>query len=347
MLFNKDIGIDLGTANTLIYIKGKGIVINQPSVIAVDTGVRKILAVGKAAKDMIGKAPEHIKVIRPLQDGVISDFEMTASMLRVFLKGILDGAGFLTRIRIVVGVPSGVTEVEKRAVEEVIRQMGARDVYILDEPMAAAIGCGLPVDDPMGCMVADIGGGTSDIAIIALGGIVTSTSLRHAGDKLNESIVVYMRKSYDLLIGDQTAEELKIGIGCAYFDEDPESGEPEPILSLDAKGRDIITGLPKTIKITSKEIYEALEEPIGVIIDGIRNTLEHTPPELAADIVSHGMVLTGGGGLIRGLDKLITKNTGLQVYIAENALEAVAEGTGKSLKNIDRLERYASKKLKR
>ncbi|GHU49850.1 rod shape-determining protein [Clostridia bacterium] len=343
MLFNKDIGIDLGTANTLIYIKGKGIVINQPSVIAVDTGLRKIIAVGRDAKNMIGKAPEHIRVIRPLQDGVISDFEMTASMLRVFLKGILDGAGFLTRIRIVVGVPSGVTEVEKRAVEEVIRQMGARDVYILDEPMAAAIGCGLPVDDPTGCMIADIGGGTSDIAIIALGGIVTSTSLRHAGDKLNEAIIVYMRKSYDLLIGDRTAEELKIGIGCASLDEN----DSDALLFFDARGRDIITGLPRTIKISSKEIFGALEEPIGVIIDGIRNTLEHTPPELAADIVSYGMVLTGGGGLIRGLDTLITRHTGLQVFIAENALEAVAEGTGKSLKSIDKLERYASKKLRR
>ncbi|MDR1571109.1 MAG: rod shape-determining protein [Clostridiales Family XIII bacterium] len=343
MLFNKDIGIDLGTANTLIYIKGKGIVINQPSVIAVDTGLRKILAVGRDAKDMIGKAPKHISVIRPLQDGVISDFEMTASMLRVFLKGILDGAGFFTRIRIVVGVPSGVTEVEKRAVEEVIRQMGARDVYILDEPMAAAIGCGLPVDDPLGCMIADIGGGTSDIAVIALGGIVTSTSLRHAGDKLNEAIIVYMRKSYDMLIGDKTAEDLKIAIGCAYIEDDDE----ETVLYLDARGRDTITGLPKTIKVSSKEIHEALEEPIGVIIDGIRNTLEHTPPELAADIVSHGIVLSGGGGLIRGLDKLITRHTGLQVFIADNALEAVAEGTGKSLKNIDRLERYASNKLRR
>jgi rod shape-determining protein MreB len=345
MLFNKDIGIDLGTANTLIYIKGKGIVVNQPSVIAVDTGVRRILAVGREAKDMIGKTPGHIKVVRPLQDGVISDFEMTANMLRVFLKGILDGAGLLTRIRIVVGVPSGVTEVEKRAVEEVIRQMGARDVFILDEPMAAAIGCGLPVDDPMGCMIADIGGGTSDIAVIALGGIVTSTSLRHAGDRLNESIIAYMRRSYDLLIGDRTAEELKIAIGCAYIDDG--AAEDEKLLYLDAKGRDIITGLPKIIKVSSKEIHEALEEPIGVIIDGIKNTLEHTPPELAADSVSHGMVLSGGGGLIRGLDKLITRHTGLQVFIAENALEAVAEGTGKSLKSIEKLERYASKKLKK
>jgi rod shape-determining protein MreB len=221
--------------------------------------------------------------------------------------------------------------------------MGAKDVYILDEPMAAAIGCGLPVDEPTGCMIADIGGGTSDIAIIALGGIVTSTSLRHAGDRLNEAIIVYMRKSYDLLIGDRTAEDLKIGIGCAYLDDDSE----DAYLSLDARGRDIITGLPKTIKVTSKELFDALEEPIGVIIDGVKNTLEHTPPELAADIVSHGMVLTGGGGLIRGLDKLITKQTGLKVFIAENALEAVAEGTGKSLKNIDKLERYASKKLRR
>lgn len=344
MLFNKDIGIDLGTANTLIYVKGKKIVVNQPSVIAVDTIARRIIAVGHGAKDMIGKAPEHIKVVRPLEEGVISDFDMTANMLKQFLKGIVDGHGFFTRIRVVVGVPSGVTEVEKRAVEEVIRQMGAKDVYILDEPMAAAIGTGLPVDDPLGCMIADIGGGTSDIAIIALGGIVTSTSLRHAGDKLNDAIIAYMRRNYELLIGEKTAEDLKIGIGCAYI-EDMES--EDDMLYMDARGRDIISGLPKIIRVSSKEIFEALEEPIGIIIDGIKTTLEQTPPEIAADIVSHGMVLSGGGGLIRGLDKLIKKRTGLEVYIAENALEAVAEGTGKSLKNIEKLERYASKKVKK
>jgi rod shape-determining protein MreB len=293
---------------------------------------------------MIGKAPDHIRVVRPLQDGVISDFEMTASMLRELLRNVLDGYGIFTRIRVVIGVPSGVTEVEKRAVEEVVRQMGAKDVYILDEPMAAAIGCGISVDDPVGCMIADIGGGTSDIAIIALGGIVTATSLRHAGDKLNEAIIAYMRKTYDLLIGDRTAEELKIEIGCAFLDD---ADSRQAIRYMDARGRDIISGLPKIIKVSSREMHEALEESIEVIIDGIRNTLENAPPEIAADIVSNGLVLSGGGGLIRDLDKLITFRTGLNVIVAENALEAVAYGTGKSLKNISALERYASKKLKR
>jgi rod shape-determining protein MreB len=292
---------------------------------------------------MIGKNPENIKVIRPLRDGVISDFEMTASMLKIYVKRVMPETSFFTRVRIVVGVPSGVTEVEKRAVEEVIRQMGAKEVYILEEPMAAAIGTGLRVDDALGCMIADIGGGTSDIAIIALGGIVTSTSLRHAGDKLNEAIIAYMRKQYDLLIGDKTAEDIKMQIGCAYIDK----SDPESIRKMEAMGRDIITGLPKTITITSVDAMRALEEPVKIIIDGIKSTLEKTPPEIAADIVSDGMVLSGGGGLIRGLDDLIEFQTGLRVTIAENALEAVAEGTGKSLANIGRLQQYAGRGTKR
>lgn len=342
-LFVKDMGIDLGTANTLIYIKNKGIVLNEPSVIAIDTYSKHVLATGREAKDMIGKAPDHIKVVRPLQDGVISDFEMTASMLKAYIKRVMPETNMFTKVRVVVGVPSGVTEVEKRAVEEVARQMGAKEVYILDEPMAAAIGTGLAVDSAMGCMIADIGGGTSDIAIIALGGIVTSTSLRHAGDKLNDAIVAYMRKQYDLLIGDKTAEEIKVKIGCAYLDK----SDAESIQQMQARGRDIITGLPKTVSINSIDAMKALEEPIKLIIDGIKSTLEKTPPEIAADIVTNGLVLSGGGGLIRGLDILIENNTGLKVTIAENALEAVAEGTGKSLLNIEKIQKYAGRGKKK
>ncbi|HYE69188.1 MAG TPA: rod shape-determining protein [Anaerovoracaceae bacterium] len=342
-LFVKDMGIDLGTANTLIYIKNKGIVLNEPSVIAVDTFTKSVLATGRQAKEMIGKTPDNIRVVRPLQDGVISDFEMTASMLKTYIKRVMPETSFFTKVRIVVGVPSGVTEVEKRAVEEVIRQMGAKEVYILEEPMAAAIGTGLAVDSPMGCMIADIGGGTSDIAIIALGGIVTSTSLRHAGDKLNDAIVAYMRKQYDLFIGDKTAEEIKEKIGCAYIDK----SDPDSIQQMEARGRDIISGLPKTVTITSIDAMKALEEPIKIIIDGIKSTLEKTPPEISADIVTNGLVLSGGGGLIRGLDDLIEFSTGLKVTIAENALEAVAEGTGKSLLSIDKIQKYAGRGTKK
>ncbi|MDR0519128.1 MAG: rod shape-determining protein [Clostridiales Family XIII bacterium] len=335
----KDVGIDLGTANTLVYIKGKGIVLNQPSVIAVDTFARRILAVGVEAKKMIGKVPKHIKVVRPLEDGVISNFEMTAEMLRVFISKALDKGSRLSNIRVVVGVPSGVTDVEKRAVEEVVRSMGAKDVYILDEPLAAAIGVGLPIDGPTGCMVADIGGGTSDIAIIALEGIVVSTSIRHAGDKLNEAIINYMRKNYELLIGEAMAEELKIEIGCAWLDP---RDTKKNFLEWDASGRDIVSGLPRTYTVTSRDIYDALQESIQVILDGIKQTLEDAPPAIAEDIVHMGIVLTGGGALIRGLDRLISEETGLGVIIAENALEAVAEGAGTCLSNIDKLERYAS-----
>lgn len=339
MFFSKnDVGIDLGTANTLIYIKNKGIVVNEPSVIAMDRNQKRVLSVGNDAKAMLGKAPAHIEVVRPLQDGVISDFDMTANMLREFLFKVIPERTLFSSIRIVVGVPSGVTEVEKRAVEDVVRQMGAKDVFILEEPMAAAIGTGLPVDSPEGCMIADIGGGTSDIAIIALGGIVTSTSLRHAGDKLNEAIVNYMRKTYDLMIGERTAEEIKITIGAVTVKSDTDTDN----LKYGARGRDIITGLPKIVEIDREDAKKALDEPVMVIVDGIKNTLENTPPEIAADIVTNGLMLSGGGALIKNFDKLITENTGLNVTIAENAIEAVAEGTGKSLKNIEKLKIYAS-----
>ena len=317
----KDMGIDLGTANTLIYVKGSGIVLNEPSVIAVDSRGGKTLAVGAAAKEMLGKAPSNISVVRPLQDGVISDFDRTADMLKSFLEAALK-IKRIRNFRVVVGVPSGVTEVEKRAVEEIVRQMGATEVFILEEPMAAAIGAGMPVDGTNGCMIADIGGGTTDVAIIALGGVVTSTSIRHAGDKMNEAIIQYMRKRHALLIGERTAEKLKINIGCACLDEDEDGNEV--IVSMDARGRDIISGLPKTLSVTNKDMMIALQESLDIIIDAIKTTIEKAPPEIAADIAERGMLLSGGGGKIYNLDKLIKKRTDMDVKVADNAFEAVA-----------------------
>ncbi|MBR4861851.1 MAG: rod shape-determining protein [Firmicutes bacterium] len=334
----KDMGIDLGTANTLIYVKGSGIIVNEPSVIATDERRHVVLAVGNDAKNMLGKAPKNISVVRPLQDGVISDFDKTADMLKEFIKKALS-AKKIRNFRVVVGVPSGVTEVEKRAVEQVVRSMGASEVFILEEPMAAAIGAGLPVDGTTGCMIADIGGGTSDIAIIALGGIVASTSIRHAGDKLNEAIILYMKKRHALLIGEKTAEDLKINIGCACMDTD-ENGN-EIIETMNARGRDIISGLPKTLEVTNKDMMIALQESMDIIVDGVKATIEKAPPEIAADIAEHGMMLSGGGGRIKNLDKLITKRTGMSVTIAENAFEAVAVGTGQSLEDIEKLKVYA------
>lgn len=340
----KDMGIDLGTANTLIYVKGSGIVLNEPSVIAVDSRGGKTLAVGAAAKEMLGKAPSNISVVRPLQDGVISDFDRTADMLKSFLEAALK-IKRIRNFRVVVGVPSGVTEVEKRAVEEIVRQMGATEVFILEEPMAAAIGAGMPVDRTNGCMIADIGGGTTDVAIIALGGVVTSTSIRHAGDKMNEAIIQYMRKRHALLIGERTAEELKINIGCACLDEDKDGNEV--IVSMDARGRDIISGLPKTLSVTNKDMMIALQESLDIIIDAIKTTIEKAPPEIAADIAERGMLLSGGGGKIYNLDKLIKKRTDMDVKVADNAFEAVAVGTGMSLDDIEKLKIYAQNGKKR
>lgn len=339
-LFKQDIGIDLGTANTLVYIKGKGIVLDEASVIAYNTNTKKVIAVGNDAKNMIGAAPPHIKVVRPLRDGVISDFGMTHMMLKAFVGKVITTSTFLTAVRVVIGVPSGVTEVEKRAVEEVTRQMGAKEVFIMEEPMAAAIGSGLDVDSSTGCMITDIGGGTSDIAIIALGGIVTSTSLRMAGDKMNEEIINYIRKVYSLLIGEKMAEKAKIAIGCAYMDDT----DPDWNMRADISGRDLVTGLPKTIEIESKDICKALEEPVVQIIDGIKATLENAPPELAADIINKGMVLAGGGAFLRGLDALIEKETGIKTIIAENAAEAVAMGTGLSLQNMETIQSHVRAK---
>jgi rod shape-determining protein MreB and related proteins len=339
-LFIHDVGIDLGTANTLIYFKGKGIILNQPSIIAVDSQTKEILATGTEAKKMVGRSPDSIQVIKPLQDGVISDFSMTQAMLKDFLRKAIPSKSVLTRTRIVVGVPSGVTEVEKRAVQEVVHQMGARDIFIIDEPMAAAVGCGLAIANPKASMVADIGGGTSDIAIISLGGIVTSTSLRVAGDKLDEAIILYMRKNYNMLVGEKTAEEIKIEIGCVSHD----FINMEETLSANIRGRDLITGLPRTQRVTSRDIMKALEEPINNIIEGIKQTLENSPPEIAADIMDSGMVITGGGALLRGFDKLITQETGLAVRISEHPLEDVALGTGESLDNIEIILNASSQK---
>ncbi len=340
----KDMGIDLGTANTLIYIKDKGIVLNEPSVIAKDNRRGVTLAVGTEAKDMIGKAPSNISVVRPLQEGVISDFDRTADMLKAFIEKAV-AANKVRNFRVVVGVPSGVTEVEKRAVEEVVRQMGAVEVYILDEPMAAAIGAELDVDSSTACMIADIGGGTTDIAIIALGGIVASSSIRYAGDKFNEAIIQYMRKRHALLIGDKTAEYLKINAGTAMMDID-ENGD-EIIETVVVSGRDIISGLPKTIEVTNRDVLLALQESIDLVIDGIKNTIEKAPPEIAADIAANGMLLSGGGGNIRNLNVLIEKRTGIKAVVAENSFEAVALGTGMSLNDIEKLKIYASSIKKR
>lgn len=334
----KDMGIDLGTANTLIYIKESGIVLNEPSVIAMDNKRNVTLAVGFEAKDMIGKAPANISVVRPLQDGVISDFDRTADMLKAFIEKAVS-ANKVKNFRVVVGVPSGVTEVEKRAVEEVVRQMGATEVYILEEPMAAAIGAGLDVDSATACMIADIGGGTTDIAIIALGGIVASSSIRYAGDKFNEAVISYIRKRHSLLIGEKTAEFLKISVGTASIDLD-EQGD-EIIESVKASGRDLLSGLPKTLEITNRDMMIALQESIDVIVDGIKATIEKAPPEIAADIANRGMILSGGGGRVKNLDKLIEKRTGMTVSVAENAFEAVATGTGMSLNDIEKLKVYA------
>lgn len=338
-LFARDIGIDLGTANTLVHVKGKGIVVREPSVVAVNVKTNEILAVGDAAKNMIGRTPGSIVAIRPMKDGVIADFDITQSMLKYFIKRAMS-TGMFSKPRVVICVPSGVTEVEKRAVEEATLQAGAKEAYLIEEPMAAAIGANLPVEEPSGSMVVDIGGGTSEVAVISLGGIVTSKSLRIAGDELDESIVHYIKKEYNLMIGERTAEEIKMHIGAAYLKPKEES--------MEIRGRDLITGLPKNISVTSSEIVEALKEPVNAIVDSIKLTLEKTPPELAADIMDKGIMLTGGGALLSGLDKLIKEETGMPVTIAEKPLDCVVMGAGKVLEDIDTLKKVliSPKKLK-
>ncbi|WP_418704106.1 rod shape-determining protein [Anaerotruncus massiliensis (ex Liu et al. 2021)] len=327
-MFSKDIGIDLGTANTLIFMKGKGIIMREPSVVAVDTRNDTVRYVGQDAKEVIGRTPGSVVAVRPLKDGVIADFDITASMLQIFIRKVCNNS-VLARPRIIICIPSGVTEVERRAVREAAFKAGAKHVSIIEEPMAAAIGAGLPVAEATGSMVVDIGGGTSEVAVISLGGIVASRSVRVGGDELDNSIIQYIKRKYNLLIGERTAEDIKINIGSAFPLEEE--------ATMDIKGRDLMDGLPKNIQITSEEIREALADPLSMVLDAIRTTLEKTPPELSADIIDHGITLTGGGALLRGLDQLIEKETGMPVHIAESPLDCVAMGTGRVLDDIDRL----------
>ena len=324
----KDMGIDLGTANTLVYVKGKGIVLREPSVVAINNTTKKPLAVGAEAKRMIGRTPGNIVAIRPMKDGVIADFDVTQIMLKKFIDKVITKSAFSSP-RIIVCFPSGVTEVERRAILEATKQAGAREVVLMEEPMAAAIGAGLPVDEPTGSMIVDIGGGTTEVAIISLGGIVTSRSLRVAGDELDHAIINYIKKEYNLMIGERTAETIRMELGSAFKVED----EEEKV--MDIKGRDLISGLPKTIEISEEQIREALSEPVASIIEAIKITLEKTPPELSADIMDKGIMLAGGGALLRDLDLLINHETHMPVHIAESPLDCVALGTGKALENIE------------
>ncbi|MDQ0214554.1 rod shape-determining protein MreB [Oikeobacillus pervagus] len=323
----KDLGIDLGTANTLVYAKGKGVVLREPSVVALQTDTKQIVAVGNDARNMIGRTPGNIVATRPMKDGVIADYETTATMMKYYIKQATKSKGlFARKPYVMVCVPSGITAVEERAVKDATRQAGARDAFTIEEPFAAAIGANLPVWEPTGSMVVDIGGGTTEVAIISLGGIVTSQSLRIAGDELDDAIVAYIRKQYNLLIGDRTSEAIKMEIGSA--------SEPEEKESMDIRGRDLLTGLPKTIEITAEEISKALKDTVFAIVDTVKSTLEKTPPELAADIMDRGIILTGGGALLRNIDKVISDETNMPVIIAEDPLDCVAIGTGKALDHI-------------
>ncbi|MBQ8182814.1 MAG: rod shape-determining protein [Clostridia bacterium] len=321
MLFSQDIGVDLGTANTLVFVKGKGIVIREPSVVAVDerTNPKTVVAVGADAKRMIGRTPGSITAVRPLKDGVIADFDMTADMLKAFVKRAISGSPF-NRARVMICIPSGVTEVERRAVHDAAKSAGARYVSLIEEPMAAAIGAGLPVLEATGSMIVDIGGGTSEVAVISLGDIVTSKSVRVAGDNFDEAIISYVKRTFNLLIGERSAEDIKLKLGSAY----PYEGEA----AMEIKGRNLIDGLPKSVEITSEQVRQALADPVDEILDAIRYTLDRTPPELSADIIERGITLTGGGALLRGLDKLISTETGMPVNVAENPLDCVVRGTG-------------------
>ena len=331
--FSSDLAIDLGTANTLVYVKGKGIVLSEPSVVAVhmdSKGVRKVLAVGSEAKKMLGRTPGNIRAIRPMRDGVIADFDTTEAMLKHFILSV-HKRRTMVRPRIIVAVPSGITQVERRAVREAIESAGAREIYLIEEPMAAAIGSGLPITEATSSMVVDIGGGTTEVAIISLSGIIYAKSLRIAGDKIDEEIVQYMKRKYSLLIGERTGEMIKMTIGCAYPDKE--------IRTVEVKGRDLVSGIPKIIEINSEEIREAITEPISLIVDTIKNCLENSPPELAGDIVDRGIMLTGGGALLRNLDVLIREETGLPVTIADDPLSTVARGAGMALDQLDILKK--------
>jgi rod shape-determining protein MreB len=325
-VLSNDIGIDLGTANTLVYVKGKGIVMREPSVVAIDSASRRVLAVGDEAKRMLGRTPGNINAIRPMKDGVIADFDITEAMLRYFIKKVQNNSKMIPP-RVVIAIPSGITEVEKRAVKESAIHAGAREVLLIEEPMASAIGVGLPVEEPAANMIVDIGGGTTEVAIISLAGVVFSKSVRVAGDELDSAIISYMKRAYNLLIGERTAEEIKIKVGSAFPLEDE--------ITLEVKGRDSVAGLPKTIHITSQEIREALADTVASIVDAVRNALERCPPELSADLVDRGFVLAGGGALLRGIDRLLSERTGLPVTIADDPLSAVANGTGAVLEDLN------------
>lgn len=325
--FTRDLGIDLGTANTLVYVKGKGIAVREPSVVALRTDTKKIEAVGSDAKKMIGRTPGNIVAIRPMKDGVIADFETTATMIKYFIRLAQKPRSMFPRHpNVMVCVPSGITAVEKRAVEDATKQAGAREAYIIEEPFAAAIGADLPVWEPTGSMVVDIGGGTTEVAVISLGGIVTSRSIRIAGDEMDDAVIAYIKRLYNLMIGERTAEQLKMEIGSAM--------PLDKVESIEIRGRDLVTGLPKTLAITSDEVTEALSDTVNSIIDAVKITLEKCPPELAADIMDRGIVLTGGGALLRNLDKILARETGMPVLVAENPLDCVAVGTGRALDNI-------------
>lgn len=324
-LISSDIGIDLGTANTLVFVRGIGIVLNEPSVVATEVNSGRVVAVGAAAKEMLGRTPEDIRAVRPLKDGVIADFEITEKLLSDFIRRVVRHR-YLMKPKIVISVPSGITEVEKRAVRDSAENAGAREVYLIQEPMAAAIGVGLPVDAAAGIMVIDIGGGTSEIAVIALSGIVNNKSIRIAGDEMNEAIVLYLKKNYNILIGELTAEEIKIRIGSAFSLDREES--------MEIKGRDLIAGVPKTMKLSSVQVREALTEPVDAIVEAVRQSLERTPPELSSDILDRGIVLTGGGALLRGLDKRLRQETNLPVNVADDPLTCVVRGTGRVLENM-------------
>ncbi len=327
---SRDMGVDLGTANTLVYVRRVGIVLREPSVVAKRLDSGHVLAVGEEAKRMIGRTPGDIVATRPLRDGVIADFDTTAAMLTYFIRRAANGRMWI-RPRVVVGIPSGCTEVEKRAVIDATLQAGARDAYLIEEPMAAAIGAGLPVSEPIGNMVVDIGGGTTEVAVISLGGIVASRSIRIAGDELDEAIIQYSRRAYNLLIGERSAEEIKIAIGSAY------PGREEN--AVDVRGRDLVSGLPRTVRMTSSEIREAMAEPVQQIVEAVKQTLERTPPELAADIVDRGIILVGGGALLRGMDRLLAEETGMPVSLTEDPLAAVVMGTGRTLEELETLKK--------
>ncbi|HBE76323.1 MAG TPA: rod shape-determining protein [Firmicutes bacterium] len=320
--FAKDMGIDLGTANTLVYVQGRGVVLQEPTVVAIEKDTNSIFAVGNEAKQMVGRTPGNIIAVRPMKDGVIADFDVTEKMLRYFINKAGKNVGILAP-RIIIGVPSGVTEVEKRAVQDAGLQAGAREVFLIEEPMAAAIGAGMEVEEPTGNLIVDIGGGTTEVAVISLGGIVSSRSLRIAGDEMNEAIVHFIKRNYNLMIGERTAEDIKKTIGSAY----PDGNE----IRQEVKGRDLLTGLPKTIIVTSHEIQEALAEPISGIVEAVKMTLERTPPELAADILDKGLIMAGGGSLLRGIDRLLAEETGMAVQVADDPLTCVARGTGLAL----------------